>query len=69
MKFKRRRSRTPSKYVFYALHLYFSGLSLRKASGMFIVLYQKKSCFNLELDSAAQTHRDMEKEKKSMSSL
>ena len=31
MKFKRR-SRTPSKYVFYALHLYFSGLSLRKAS-------------------------------------
>lgn len=31
MKF-RRRSRTPSKYVFYALHLYFSGLSLRKAS-------------------------------------
>jgi len=32
MKFKRRRSRTPSKYVFYALHLYFSGLSLRKAS-------------------------------------
>jgi hypothetical protein len=33
MKFKRRRSRTPSKYVFYALHLHFSGLSLREASG------------------------------------
>jgi len=27
-----KRSRTPSKYVYYALHLYFSGLSLRKAS-------------------------------------
>ena len=30
VKFKR--SRTPSKYIYYALHLYFSGLSLRKAS-------------------------------------
>jgi len=30
---KRRRSRTPSKYIYYALHLYFSGLSsLRKTS-------------------------------------
>ena len=27
-----KRSRTPSKYIYYALHLYFSGLSLRKAS-------------------------------------
>lgn len=27
-----RRNRTSSKYIFYALHLYFSGLSLRKAS-------------------------------------
>ena len=26
------RSRRPSKYVYYALHLYFSGLSLRKTS-------------------------------------
>ena len=26
------RSRTPSKYVYYALHLYFSGISLRKTS-------------------------------------
>ena len=26
------RNKTPSKYVFYGLHLYFSGLSLRKAS-------------------------------------
>jgi putative transposase len=26
------RNRTPSKYVYYGLHLYFSGLSLRKAS-------------------------------------
>ena len=30
VKFKR--SRTPSKYIYYALHLYFSGLSMRKAS-------------------------------------
>jgi putative transposase len=28
----KRRSRTPSKYVYYALYLYFSGLSLRKTS-------------------------------------
>ena len=27
-----RRSRTPSKYIYYALYLYFSGLSLRKTS-------------------------------------
>ncbi len=27
-----RRNRTSSKYIFYALHLYFSGLSLRKTS-------------------------------------
>ena len=27
-----KRSRTPSKYIYYALHLYFSGLSLRKTS-------------------------------------
>ncbi|MGE0690915.1 MAG: hypothetical protein AB7O87_10010 [Candidatus Nitrosocosmicus sp.] len=25
------RNKTPSKYVYYALHLYFSGLSLRRA--------------------------------------
>ena len=30
VKFKR--SRTPLKYIYYALHLYFSGLSLRKTS-------------------------------------
>jgi putative transposase len=30
VKFKR--SRTPSKYIYYAFHLYFSGLSLRKTS-------------------------------------
>jgi transposase-like protein len=27
-----KRNRTSSKYIYYALHLYFSGLSLRKAS-------------------------------------
>jgi putative transposase len=29
---KSKRSRTPSKYIYYALYLYFSGLSLRKTS-------------------------------------
>src|SRR5215212_993738 len=29
---KYKRSRTPSKYIYYALYLYFSGLSLRKTS-------------------------------------
>jgi putative transposase len=29
---KPKRSRTPSKYIYYALYLYFSGLSLRKTS-------------------------------------
>ena len=28
----KKRSRTPSKYIYYALYLYFSGLSLRKTS-------------------------------------
>jgi hypothetical protein len=27
-----KRNRTSSKYIYYALHLYFSGLSLRRAS-------------------------------------
>jgi len=33
-----KRSRTPSKYIYYALHLYFSGLSLRKTSEKHLLL-------------------------------
>ncbi len=36
-----RRNRTPSKYVCYGLHLYFSGLSLRRASERLSELYKR----------------------------
>jgi putative transposase len=35
------RNRTPSNYVFYGLHLYFSGLSLRKASERLSQLFKR----------------------------
>ncbi len=35
------RNRTPSKYVYYGLHLYFSGLSLRRASERLSQLYKR----------------------------
>ena len=35
------RNRTPSKYVCYGLHLYFSGLSLRKASERLSRMYKR----------------------------
>ena len=35
------RNRTPSKYVYYGLHLYFSGLSLRKASERLSHMYKR----------------------------
>jgi putative transposase len=35
------RNRTPSKYVYYGLHLYFSGLSLRNASERLSRLYKR----------------------------
>ena len=35
------RNRTPSKYVYYALHLYFSGLSLRRASERLSQLFKR----------------------------
>jgi len=35
------RNKTPSKYVYYGLHLYFSGLSLRKASERLSQLYKR----------------------------
>ena len=35
------RIKTPSKYVHYGLHLYFSGLSLRKASERLTQLYKR----------------------------
>ncbi len=43
------RNRTPSKYVYYGLHLYFSGLSLRKTSERLSELYKRNhvSIWNL----------------------
>jgi putative transposase len=41
VRFKRRR--TPPKYVYYALHLYFSGLSLRKASQILSITFIKRN--------------------------
>jgi putative transposase len=38
-----KRNRTPSKYVYYALHLYFSGLSLRKASQILSITFIKRN--------------------------
>jgi len=35
------RNKTPSKYVFYGLHLYFSGLSLRRASERLSQLFKR----------------------------
>ena len=35
------RNRTPSRYVYYGLHLYFSGLSLRKASERLSQIYKR----------------------------
>jgi hypothetical protein len=48
------RNRISSKYVYYALQLYFSGLSLPKASQRLSRFYQRKPCFDLELDPALQ---------------
>lgn len=39
--FMNTRNRTPSKYVYYGLHLYFSGLSLRKASERLSQLFKR----------------------------
>ncbi|MGD9535048.1 MAG: hypothetical protein AB7V56_14935, partial [Candidatus Nitrosocosmicus sp.] len=35
------RNKAPSKYVYYGLHLYFSGLSLRKASERLSQIYKR----------------------------
>src|SRR5690606_29967676 len=35
------RNRTPSRYVYYGLHLYFSGLSLKKASERLSQMYKR----------------------------
>ncbi len=35
------RNKTPSKYVYYAIHLYFSGLSLRRASERLSQLFKR----------------------------
>ncbi len=36
-----RRNRTPSKYVYYGLHLYFSGLSLRRTSERLSCIFKR----------------------------
>jgi hypothetical protein len=58
MALSKERRKIPSKYVYYALELYFSGLSLRKVTKA-ISVYQKKSCFHLELDPALQAEEDI----------
>ena len=40
---KSKRSRTPSKYIYYALYLYFSGLSLRKTSEYHLLPFVKRN--------------------------
>jgi len=61
MSASKERTRTSSEYVYYALQLYFSGLSLRRIS-----IYQKKPCFHLELDPALQANEDIAKEMQSI---
>jgi hypothetical protein len=57
--------RASSKYIYYALQLYSSGLSLRETSKRLFTIYQKKSCIYLELDSKVQAkEEDVTKEKK-----
>ena len=58
---------TSLEYVYYALHLYASCLSLRKtAKHLSIVTNQKESCFNMELDSKVQGKEHILKEKQSL---
>ena len=40
---KSKGSRTPSKYIYYALYLYFSGLSLRKTSEYHLLPFVKRN--------------------------
>ncbi len=42
---KSKRSRTPSKYTYYALYLYFSGLSLRKTSEHLLPFVKRNHVF------------------------
>ncbi|MDR4491497.1 MAG: hypothetical protein R2685_11440 [Candidatus Nitrosocosmicus sp.] len=39
------KNRTPSRYVYYGLHLYFSGLSLRKTSERLSQIYKRNHVF------------------------
>ncbi|WP_154670565.1 hypothetical protein [Candidatus Nitrosocosmicus sp. SS] len=39
------RNRTPSKYIGYGLYLYFSGLSLKKASERLSQIYKRNHVF------------------------
>jgi hypothetical protein len=63
---KSKRSRTPSKYIYYALYLYFSGLSLRKTSEHLLPFVKRNHVSIWELDSTLQANKAMEEEKKSI---
>lgn len=55
------RNRTPSEYISYGLYLYFSGLSLRRASERHFSC-QAKPSINMELDTKVQVPKDFNKE-------
>jgi hypothetical protein len=53
-----RTNRTPSsKYIFYALHVYFSDLFLKKDISAFISICKEKPCFHLILDFSTTSPR------------
>jgi hypothetical protein len=55
---------TPSKHIYYALHLYFSGLSLRKTSEHLLPFVKRNHVsINQELDTTLLlTNKDMAEE-------
>jgi hypothetical protein len=57
------RNRTPSEYIIYGFYLYFSGLSLRRASER-LLFCQAEPRFHLELDSEIQAKETINQEKK-----
>ena len=58
------RNRTPSEYIEYGLYFYFSGLSLRKHQKDYILFYQTKPCFYMELDTKINQKNIISKRKK-----
>jgi hypothetical protein len=61
-----KRNRTPRKHIYYALHLYFSGLSLRKVSQHLSPLIKKRNHmyqFGIGFNTTSQKGNYIEKEK------